>query len=118
VVDAFTGLAEHAAATDTDQLATALQVLGDLTRNTPEEFRSTLHGVSGLSRKVAARDRQINELLHNLQHVSGVLASCDQDVVQLMSRAAALFTALDARRKAIHNLLTATASSEARSPNW
>ena len=41
--------------------------LADLTRNTPEEFRGALDGVSRLSANVAARDEQINTLLSNLE---------------------------------------------------
>ena len=47
VVKAFSGLAETSERIDTDQLAEALTTLADLTRNTPEEFRAALDGVSG-----------------------------------------------------------------------
>jgi len=109
VVEAFSGLAERSAAVDTDRLSAALQVLSSLTRETPEEFRGALDGVSRLSRRMAARDRQINELLGNMRQVSAVLADRDSDVVALMERAGVLFRALVQRRTAIHNLLVATA---------
>jgi len=109
VVEAFSGLAARSAAVDTDQLSTAMRVLADLTRDTPEEFRGALDGVSRLSRKMAARDQQINDLLGNMRRVSAVLADRDADVVALMRRAGVLFQALVERRTAIHNLLVATA---------
>src|SRR6478735_4828303 len=53
VVKAFSGLAETSDEIDTDQLAGALTTLADLTRNTPEEFRNALDGVSQLSANIA-----------------------------------------------------------------
>jgi phospholipid/cholesterol/gamma-HCH transport system substrate-binding protein len=82
--------------------------LADLTRNTPEEFRTALHGVSQLSSNIAARDEQINSLLKNLKRVSGVLHERDDDIVHLMKDSDVLFRALVARREAVHNLLVST----------
>lgn len=114
VVQAFSGLAETADQIDTDQLARSLTTLADLTRNTPEEFRAALSGVSRLSSDVAAKNGRINTLLTNLQRVSSVLDDRDQDIVDLMKQSDTLFQALVARRQAVHNLLvsTSTLSSE------
>lgn len=108
VVDAFSGLAETSERIDTDQLAESLTTLADLTRNTPEEFRAALDGVSQLSTNIAARDEQINTLLKNLERVSTVLDERDQDIIGLMQDSDVLFRALVARRDAVHNLLTST----------
>jgi phospholipid/cholesterol/gamma-HCH transport system substrate-binding protein len=108
VVEAFTGLAETSADIDTDQLAASLTTLADLTRNTPEEFRSALAGVSALSETVASRDEEINSLLQNLNRVSTVLDSRDEDIVALMADADSLFTALVQRKAQIHRLLVST----------
>ncbi|WP_067435044.1 MCE family protein [Nocardioides jensenii] len=110
VVQAFEGLAERSDAIDVDQLKTSLNTLADLTRNTPEEFRAALTGVSALSNNLAARDKQINTLLKNLRKVSGTLGSRDQDIIALMKDARVLFSALVSRRDAIHNLLVSTAT--------
>lgn len=110
VVDAFSGLAETTERIDTDQLATSLTTLADLTRNTPEEFREALDGVSQLSANIAARDEQINSLLTNLKRVSGVLAERDDDIIGLMEDSDVLFRALVARREAVHDLLTSTST--------
>lgn len=109
VVDAFSGLSERAGAIDTDQLAASLTTLADLTRNTPQEFRAALRGVSGLARTVASRDAQLERLLDDLGRVSHVLASRDEDIVALMRDADGVFRALVGRRAAIHELLVATA---------
>jgi len=108
VVDAFEGLAETSADIDTDQLAASLTTLADLTRNTPEEFRAALKGVSALSEVVASRDEEINLLLQSLKRVSTVLDARDQDIIGLMRDADILFRALLERREAIHNILVAT----------
>jgi phospholipid/cholesterol/gamma-HCH transport system substrate-binding protein len=108
VVDAFSGLAETSDKIDTDQLAKSLGTLADLTRNTPEEFRDALDGVSRLSSNIAARDGQINTLLKNLDRVSTVLDDRDEDIVGLMKDSDVLFRALVARREAVHNLLVST----------
>ncbi len=108
VVDAFSGLAETSERIDTDRLAESLTTLADLTRNTPEEFRQALDGVSRLSSNIAARDEQINSLLKNLKRVSSVLDERDGDIIGLMKDSDVLFRALVARRDAVHNLLTST----------
>jgi phospholipid/cholesterol/gamma-HCH transport system substrate-binding protein len=110
VVQAFSGLAETSQQIDTDQLARSLTTLADLTRNTPEEFRSALSGVSRLSSDVAAKNSRINTLLTNLQRVSSVLNDRDQDIVNLMKQSDTLFQALVARRQAVHALLVSTSS--------
>ncbi len=108
VVEAFSGLAETSEQIDTDQLAESLTTLADLSRNTPEEFRAALSGVSALSSNIAAKNEKIGELLGNLEKVSGVLDERDQDIVALMRDADVLFRALVKRRESIHRLLLAT----------
>lgn len=108
VVEAFEGLASRSGAIDVDQLKAALGTLTELTRNTPDEFKAALSGVSALSKNLAARDEQINTLLKNLRKVSGVLSSRDQDIIGLMKDARVLFDALVSRREAIHNILVST----------
>lgn len=110
VVDAFEGLAATSEDIDTDQLAASLTTLADLTRNTPEEFRDALAGVSALSQTIASRDDELNSLLENLDRVSAVLDERDQDIVQLMDDADVLFRALVQRKAAIHDLFVSTAS--------
>ena len=110
VIDAFSGLGETSEEIDTDQLAKSLTTLADLTRNTPEEFRHALDGVSRLSSNIAARDEQINSLLKNLERVSTVLNERDEDIVGLMKDSEVLFRALVQRRDAVHNLLVSTST--------
>ena len=110
VIDAFSGLGKTSEQINTDQLAKSLTTLADLTRNTPEEFRNALDGVSRLSSNIASRDEQINTLLKNLSRVSTVLDARDQDIVGLMKDSDVLFRALVQRRQAVHNLLVSTST--------
>ncbi len=108
VVEAFSGLAETSEEIDTDQLAESLTTLADLSRNTPEEFRAALKGVSALSSNIAEKNEQIGELLGNLETVSRVLDERDEDIIALMEDADVLFRALVKRRESIHRLLVST----------
>lgn len=108
VVEAFEGLASTSDQIDTGQLADSLTTLADLTRNTPDEFRGALGGLSRLSANVAAKDEQLNSLLVNLERVSTVLDARDEDIITLMEDGDVLFRALVARRDAVHELLVST----------
>ena len=110
MVEAFSGLAETAQEIDTDQLAAGLTTLADLTRNTPEEFRGALAGVSALSANIAEKNDRINTLLVNLDRVTSVLSDRDEDIIELMKDSDVLFQALVSRRDAVHNLLVATST--------
>ena len=87
-----------------------MTTLADLTRNTPEEFRDALDGVSRLSSNISAKNAQINELLGNLQNVAEVLDARDQDIIGLMRDSDVLFRALVKRRQAVHRLLVSTST--------
>lgn len=108
VVEAFEGLASTSEQIDTDQLAESLTTLADLTRNTPDEFRGALSGLSRLSANVAEKDEQLNTLLQNLERVSKVLDARDEDIIKLMQDSDVLFRALVARRDAVHDLLVSS----------
>jgi phospholipid/cholesterol/gamma-HCH transport system substrate-binding protein len=108
VVQVFQGLANRSERIDTDQLATSLDTMAALTKNTPEEFQAALKGVSALSANLAARDDELNTLLRNLEKVSGVLGDRSGDIIAIMKDGDTLFRALVARREAVHNLLVST----------
>jgi phospholipid/cholesterol/gamma-HCH transport system substrate-binding protein len=110
VVQAFSGLADRSKRIDTDRLARSLNVLADLTQNTPAQFQSALKGLSSLSQNIAARDDQLNTLLRNMQKVSTVLGDRRGDLVTMVRDGDLLFRALAARRDSVHNLLVATSS--------
>ncbi|WP_323794224.1 MCE family protein [Nocardioides sp.] len=108
VTSAFEGLAGTSNEIDTAQLTQSLTVLADLTRNSPEQFRDALSGVSALASNLAARDDEINSLLVNLKRLSTVLDERDDDIITLMKDSDVLFQALIQRRAQIHDVLVAT----------
>ena len=108
VVQAFSGLADRAERIDTKRLATSIDTIADLTKDTPAAFQGTLRGLSRLSETVASRNDQINTLLKNLDTVSGTLANRDQDIVSLMKNSDTLLRALVARRTEVHRLPVST----------
>jgi phospholipid/cholesterol/gamma-HCH transport system substrate-binding protein len=108
VVQAFSELSRTTDQLDTPQLSEALTTLGDISEQTPEEFRGAINGVSDLSRNLAARDEQINTLLVSIKKVSGVLNSRNDQLVTLFKDADTLFEAISARRDSIHRLLVST----------
>jgi phospholipid/cholesterol/gamma-HCH transport system substrate-binding protein len=108
VVEVFEGLAERSGKINVNKLSRALDTMATLTRNTPEEFQSALKGVSALSRNVAEKDAELDELLGNLKKVSRVLSDRKDDIITLMEDSDVLFRALVARREAVHNLLVST----------
>ncbi|MGH3447360.1 MAG: MCE family protein, partial [Nocardioidaceae bacterium] len=108
VVEAFSDLTKTEERIDKGQLAKSLNTLAALMKNTPEEVRASLKGLSRLSRNIAARDQQINTLLTNTSKLSDVLADRNKNLRKLFSDGDKLLRAVYARRAAIHNLLVAS----------
>jgi phospholipid/cholesterol/gamma-HCH transport system substrate-binding protein len=110
VVEAFSQLSETTDAIDVPELAKALNALGKVAADTPQEFRGAIKGVSDLSVNLADRDTEINTLLTNLKKVTGVLNSRDDQLVSLFKDSDVLFQAISQRRDSIHRLLVSTTS--------
>lgn len=108
VVQAFSDLSKTTDALDVPQLGEALNTLGEIAAETPEEFRGAIKGVSDLSVNLAARDSQINTLLSSLKKVTGVLNSRNDQLVTLFEDSDVLFKAISDRRDSIHRLLVST----------
>ncbi|WP_181780560.1 MCE family protein [Pseudonocardia pini] len=108
VVEAFDGLSGTIDAIDTDQLATSLRTLSDTFRDTPDDVRGTLDGLSRLSTTISSRDEQIRQLLAGARNLSGVLADRREDFDALLSDGNLLLGELQERRDAIDRLLSGT----------
>ena len=83
-------------------------MLADLTRNTPEEFREALDGVSRCRRTSPPGTSRSTRCCSNLGKVSSVLDERDEDIIALMRDSDVLFRAVVARREAVHDLLVST----------
>ncbi|HEX2176624.1 MAG TPA: MCE family protein [Nocardioidaceae bacterium] len=108
VVEAFSGLADTTERIDTGRLSDSLDTMAALMKDTPEEVRASLRGLSRLSKTVASRDAELNTLLQNAEKVTRVLANRDQELSKLFADGQLLFRAVYERREAIHRLLVTT----------
>jgi len=79
-----------------------------LFKDTPDEVRASLTGLSRLSRNIADRDHQLNTLLRNAATLSRVLSARNRNLERLFQDGDVLLRAVYARREAIHNLLVAS----------
>ncbi|HEX6074053.1 MAG TPA: MCE family protein [Micromonosporaceae bacterium] len=108
VIDAFSGLADTVSKVDVAQLAKALGVLSDTFEGTSPQVRSSLDGLSRLSRTVADRDEQLRLLLKRTRGVTRVLADRREEFRKLVADGNLLLDEVSRRRDAIHNLLVGT----------
>jgi phospholipid/cholesterol/gamma-HCH transport system substrate-binding protein len=108
VVEAFNGLTGTIDRIDTAQLATSLETLSSTFKDTPDEVRGTLDGLSRLSRTIAGRDDRIRSLLAGARHLSTILADRRGDFDTLLSDGNLLLSELQNRKAAIDDLLSGT----------
>ena len=108
IAEAFQGLSATVGEIDEAQLAQAFTVLSDTFRDTPDEVKASLTGLSRLSRTIASRDAELKVLLDRSRGVTEVLAARDEDLVAFMADASLLFDEVTRRRAAIDALLTST----------
>lgn len=90
---------------DTDQLAQALEVVGDTLQRSAPEIAPALEGVARISATISSRDAELRKLLQSAHGVSRLLANRRGDLTQLMKQADLVFKELTNRREAVHRLL-------------
>lgn len=108
IVDAFRDLATTADAIDTDQLAESYTVLADTFRDTPDDVRVSLEGLSRLSNTLSSRDAELRNLLDRSRGVTQVLAERDEDLTAFFADSSLILQELELRREAISRLLDTT----------
>lgn len=106
VVEALNGLSGTLGEIDIPQLEQSLRTLSDTFRDTPEELRGTLDGLSRLSRTIADRDQEVRHLLAGTHDVSRVLADRNTEFERLLADGNLLLAEVQRRREAIAGLLT------------
>src|SRR3982751_5492141 len=104
VSEAFQGLASTVGEIDTQQLEKSFSTLAETFRDTPDEVRTSLTGLSRLSRTIASRDDQLKVLLQRSRTVTAALSQRDEDLTAFMADASLILTEIRARREAIHQL--------------
>ena len=108
VVPAFQRLTDINQELDTDQVAKAFDSIAALLEDTAPHARATLDGLSRLSRSVASRDQQIQQLFTRADSVSGVIAARDQDLARLLTDSDAVLQTLDSREAVIRRMIRGT----------
>lgn len=108
VVQAFNQLSDTVRDLDTNSLATSLRTLSDTFKDTPQEVRASLDGLSRLSVTIASRDRQLAHLLGNTNRATGLLAARNEDIDRILADGTKLLDELRAREHAISQLLDGT----------
>jgi len=105
VVQAFSDLATTTEQVDTKQLAAALDTVATTFKDSPDEVKASLQGLSRLSQTVATRDEALRELLSRADGVTKVLSDRSSQLTTLINDGDALFQELEQRREVIHALL-------------
>ncbi|MFB9905293.1 MCE family protein [Allokutzneria oryzae] len=108
VTEAFTGLATTLTEIDTNQLAASFRVITDTFRDTPDEVRGALDGLSALSKTISTRDQQLATLLRNTNQISKTVSDRNAEFEKLLGDGNKLLDEIRKRRDAIRNLLTGT----------
>ena len=108
ITDAFRDLSTTVEEIDDEQLAESFEVLADTFRDTPDEVRASLEGLSRLSRTIASRDDQLKALLQRTRGVSQVLSERDEDLTAFLADSSLVLQELQRRREAISRLLDTT----------
>ena len=93
---------------DGEKLAKALRVLADDLRDTPALTTVTLDGLSRLSTVIVTRDQQLGRLIRSANAVTANLNTNREQLVDLLRQASLVFTEIERRRAAIHELLLDT----------
>lgn len=109
IVPALQQLSTTTAALDTDQIAGALDALSGVLESATPEVRGTLTGIARLSRTVASRDQQLQQLFESADTVTGVLATRDAEVSTLFRSSQQVLETLDRRRRVIEDIVDAVA---------
>jgi phospholipid/cholesterol/gamma-HCH transport system substrate-binding protein len=85
-------------------LTKALDTISETFRDSPVPLRSTLDGVSRISRTIASRDQTLRELLAHAGSVTGVLSQRSTDLVTIASQGRLLLLELNQRQDDLREL--------------
>jgi len=108
IVDAFSDLTSTTEKINTGQLAGSLDVMAKEFRDSPEQVKLALNGMSRLSQTISSRDDALRTLLARANRVSATVASRNGTTAKLINDADLLLVELQARREAIRTLFTST----------
>ncbi|TQL66817.1 phospholipid/cholesterol/gamma-HCH transport system substrate-binding protein [Nocardioides albertanoniae] len=105
---AFSDLSTTVDEIDMDQVEESMDALSTTFKDTPEDVRGMVSGLTRLSRTVSSRDQELAELMRTTSKVTGTLADRNDEIGLLIEDGDKLLDELAARRESIHQMLTHT----------
>lgn len=110
VTSAFEEFSSTVSQVDTDQLGKSFEALSQAFAGTPDTVRSTLSGLTSLSKSISSRDTQLNKLLSNTRTVTATVVDSNSQIEALIKDGDLLLTELQARSDAVTALFQGTVS--------
>jgi phospholipid/cholesterol/gamma-HCH transport system substrate-binding protein len=110
VVPALQDASAQVAQIDTKQLSKSFDTLSQTLQGSSENVRGSLAGLQKVSRAVASRDDELNELLKHSSNLTTLLADRSGDLAALVNDGGLLLQEINSRRQVISQLLSGTVS--------
>jgi phospholipid/cholesterol/gamma-HCH transport system substrate-binding protein len=110
IYPAFSDLTKTVTQIDTKSLGEAFSTLAQTFKDTPADVGTTLTGLTRLSTTIASRDQALRTLLTRAKSVTTVLADRDAEVGKLLNDGGLLLDELNARKDAIRTLFLNTSA--------
>lgn len=105
IVPTLNKLSQTVGDIDVQKLKAAFDAVSETFSGTPQHVRGALTGLSRLSRTVATRDAELQQMLQRANSVATTIGDRDAQVAQLVTDLDPLLSELQKRRDAIHGLL-------------
>lgn len=109
VTAAFSDLSSTIEEVDTGQMEKSFTALADAFRETPKSVRTTITGLTDLSRTIATRDDELAELLGATSKVTDTFKNRNAEFASLINDGSALLGELERRRDTVTAMLDGTA---------
>jgi len=110
VTQAFNGLGQRAGQIDTQQLAQAFDTISAAFKDTPPYVQSSLRGLERLSTSIASRNNELHDLLSRANGVTQTLSARDAEVAKLINDSNLILQTVYEQRAVVHRLLVDTAA--------
>lgn len=105
---AFSDLSDTIEEIDTDKVEQSFEALSEAFKDTPESVRTTITGLTDLSRTISSRDVELDELLESSTDVTKTLKDRNTEFAKLINDGSDLLGELEARRKSVESMLDGT----------
>ncbi|MCW2838996.1 MAG: transporter substrate-binding protein [Aeromicrobium sp.] len=106
---AFSDLSDTIEEIDTEKVEESFEALSTAFKDTPESVRTTIEGLTDLSRTISSRDDQLGDLLESTSQITGTLKDRNAEFANLIDDGSALLGELEKRRTAVESMLDGTA---------